>query len=127
MEEDDDLQPYEWWEDEEFVAELDERVRRYEAGIDRGYTLEETKAKIDQLRQERLNKYNKEIEEGETQIDKGNFLTHDEVKKYFADKGTIRTFQIKRGRLIFALVGVITNKYLNAVIMQRLSLPHSCW
>jgi hypothetical protein len=29
--------------------------------------------------------------------------------------------------VFFAFVGVITNKYLNAVIRQRLSLPHSYW
>jgi hypothetical protein len=33
-----------------------------------------------------LDQYNKELEEAEAQIDKGNFLTHDEVKKFFAEK-----------------------------------------
>jgi hypothetical protein len=36
-----------WSEDEEFVAELDERVRRYEAGIDKGYTWDELEASIE--------------------------------------------------------------------------------
>jgi len=33
-----------------------------------------------------LDQYNKELDEAEKQIDAGNYLTHDEVKKYFADK-----------------------------------------
>jgi hypothetical protein len=27
-----------WAQDDDFIAELDERVKRYERGIDRGYT-----------------------------------------------------------------------------------------
>jgi len=46
-------EPYDWSKDKEFVAELDERVRRYEAGIDKGYTLDEVKAHFDELREER--------------------------------------------------------------------------
>ena len=42
-----------WSDDEEFVAELDERVRRFEAGIDRGYTIEETKASLQEMKNER--------------------------------------------------------------------------
>ncbi|HWD88114.1 MAG TPA: hypothetical protein VG367_08310 [Mucilaginibacter sp.] len=45
-----------WSDDEEFVAELDERVRRYEAGIDRGYTWDEVKASIEELKQKRAAK-----------------------------------------------------------------------
>ncbi|HVS91218.1 MAG TPA: hypothetical protein VHE59_04240 [Mucilaginibacter sp.] len=45
-----ETEPYEWSKDEEFVAELDERVRRYEAGIDRGYSLDEMEETFDQLR-----------------------------------------------------------------------------
>jgi hypothetical protein len=33
-----------------------------------------------------LDQYNKELDEAEAQIDKGDYLTHDEVKKFFADK-----------------------------------------
>jgi len=33
-----------------------------------------------------LNQYNKELAEAEAQIDAGNYLSHDEVKKFFADK-----------------------------------------
>jgi len=33
-----------------------------------------------------LNQYNKEMDEAEAQIDAGDYLTHDEVKKFFADK-----------------------------------------
>lgn len=37
---------YKWWEDKEFVADLDERVKRYEDGIDRAFTFEEVKEEI---------------------------------------------------------------------------------
>jgi hypothetical protein len=43
-----------WSEDEKFVAELNERVRRWEEGIDRGVSIEEVKAEL-----ERLNKTDK--------------------------------------------------------------------
>jgi hypothetical protein len=33
-----------------------------------------------------LNQYNKELDEAEAQIDAGDYLTHDEVKKFLADK-----------------------------------------
>ena len=37
---------YDWSNDEEFVAELDERVRRWEAGIKPGCSIEEAKAEL---------------------------------------------------------------------------------
>ena len=43
---------YDWSQDTDFVAELDERVRRYEAGIDRGYTWDELEASIEELKKE---------------------------------------------------------------------------
>jgi hypothetical protein len=39
-----------WSEDKEFIAELDERVRRYEEGIDPGYTWDDVEASINELR-----------------------------------------------------------------------------
>jgi hypothetical protein len=33
-----------------------------------------------------LSQYNRELDEAEAQIDAGDYLTHDEVKKFFADK-----------------------------------------
>jgi hypothetical protein len=33
-----------------------------------------------------LDQYNKELAEAEAQIDAGDYVTHDEVKKFFADK-----------------------------------------
>jgi hypothetical protein len=33
-----------------------------------------------------LKRYNKDIDEAEAQIDKGEYLTHDDVKKFFTDK-----------------------------------------
>lgn len=45
---------FDWSKDADFVSELDERVRRYDAGIDRGYTLDEVKASFEQLKKERL-------------------------------------------------------------------------
>ncbi|MBD3748025.1 MAG: hypothetical protein IE931_00870 [Sphingobacteriales bacterium] len=44
---------YNWWEDKEFLDDLDEREKRYEAGLDRGYTLEEVKEEILKLKAER--------------------------------------------------------------------------
>lgn len=50
----DQLSPdVDWSEDEEFVAELNERVRRWEEGIDRGIPIDEVKAKLEQMRKER--------------------------------------------------------------------------
>lgn len=43
---------YEWSEDEEFVAELNERVRRAEEGIDRTYSLDEVKASFESWEKE---------------------------------------------------------------------------
>ncbi|MDP9079851.1 MAG: hypothetical protein M3O71_20670 [Bacteroidota bacterium] len=45
-----------WSEDEEFVAELNERVRRYEQGIDRGYSWAEVEASIEELKKKRAAK-----------------------------------------------------------------------
>ena len=44
---------YDWSEDEEFVAELDERVRKYKAGVDEGYAWDELEASIEQMKQKR--------------------------------------------------------------------------
>jgi len=43
-----------WSDDEEFVDELDERVRRYEAGVDPGFSIEETKASLQEMKKEYL-------------------------------------------------------------------------
>jgi hypothetical protein len=51
--EDKPAEPYEWSEDEAFVAELDERYRRYEEGIDRSYTLDEVKATLQLMKKQR--------------------------------------------------------------------------
>jgi hypothetical protein len=45
-----------WSEDKDFVAELDERVRRYESGIDRAYTWDELEKSIADLKKKRSNK-----------------------------------------------------------------------
>jgi hypothetical protein len=45
-----------WSEDEDFVAELDERVRRHEAGIDRAHTWDELEASIEELKKTRATK-----------------------------------------------------------------------
>jgi hypothetical protein len=39
-----------WSEDEEFVAELDERVQRYEAGIDPGFSVEEARLTLNEMK-----------------------------------------------------------------------------
>ena len=45
-----------WSEDEAFVAELDERVRRYKTGIDRAYTWDELEISIAELKKKRGDK-----------------------------------------------------------------------
>jgi hypothetical protein len=45
-----------WSEDPDVVAEFDERVRRYEAGIDRGYSWNELEASIAELKKKRAAK-----------------------------------------------------------------------
>jgi hypothetical protein len=45
-----------WSKDEEFVAELDERVRRYKEGIDPAYTWDELEASIEERKQKRTAK-----------------------------------------------------------------------
>jgi hypothetical protein len=47
---------YDWSKDEVFVADLDERVRRYEVCIDRGYTWDELEASIKELKEKRADK-----------------------------------------------------------------------
>jgi hypothetical protein len=44
---------YDWLQDEEFVSELDERVRRWEEGVDRGYSWSEVEASIEELKRKR--------------------------------------------------------------------------
>lgn len=39
-----------WSEDDEFVAELDERYRRWEEGIDKGLSIDEVKAELAKLK-----------------------------------------------------------------------------
>jgi hypothetical protein len=45
-----------WWEDEEVIAELDDRVRRWKEGIDRSYTWDEVEKSINELKQKRASK-----------------------------------------------------------------------
>ena len=42
-----------WSEDEDFVAELDKRMRRYEQGIDKAHTWDDLEASIAALKKER--------------------------------------------------------------------------
>ena len=39
-----------WSEDKEFVAELHERVERWEQGVDKGVSIEEVKANLERLK-----------------------------------------------------------------------------
>ena len=43
---DDTDQPYEWWKDEELVAELDRRSAALESGEDKGIPWEDVKARL---------------------------------------------------------------------------------
>lgn len=40
-----------WWEDEEFVAELDEERKAWEAGKIRGFSMDEVETSLKKLRQ----------------------------------------------------------------------------
>jgi hypothetical protein len=48
-----------WSEDEEFVAELNDRVRRLEEGLDKGVSMDEVKAGLKRLKDERSGKLTK--------------------------------------------------------------------
>lgn len=50
------VEKYDWSKDEDFVAELDERVGRYEAGIDRGCTWNELEASLEERKKKRTAK-----------------------------------------------------------------------
>ena len=39
-------EPYEWWNDDEFVAELDRRSADLKSGKDKGFTLEESMTRL---------------------------------------------------------------------------------
>jgi predicted nuclease with TOPRIM domain len=41
---------YHWSENEEFVAELDERVRRYEAGTDPAFSVEKARSSLNEMK-----------------------------------------------------------------------------
>ena len=45
-----------WSNDKDFVAELDERVKRYKEGIDPAYTWDELEASIEERKQKRAAK-----------------------------------------------------------------------
>ena len=47
---------YEWWKDKKLLAEFDERSKALESGADKGFTLDELQASINQLRQEKYGK-----------------------------------------------------------------------
>jgi len=51
--EDQIVQDYDWSQDESFVAELDERYKRYEDGTDKGVTFEELEASIELRKKQR--------------------------------------------------------------------------
>jgi hypothetical protein len=49
-------QTTEWWQDKEFVAELDRRFDAVESGEDKGFTIEELNASISKLRKNKNGK-----------------------------------------------------------------------
>lgn len=51
--EDEITENLEWWQDETFTQELDERYDGYKSGRSKGYTLEEVEASINELKQKR--------------------------------------------------------------------------
>jgi hypothetical protein len=48
-----------WADDKEFVAELDERFKRWENGTDPGVSIEQAKTSLDILRKERYKRSSK--------------------------------------------------------------------
>jgi len=50
---------YNWWQDDDFIAELDRRVRDYESGKVKGISWEDVKLKARLLRQSTLIKKRK--------------------------------------------------------------------
>ena len=50
---------YEWSEDKEFIAELGERVSRYEAGTDPGFSIEETRLSLNEMKKESRQNFKK--------------------------------------------------------------------
>jgi hypothetical protein len=72
------------WENEEFLAELDERHRRYEEGIEKTYTMEEVMTELNQLQNAResfLNEYERLLNLAETKLNANESLTVDEINK----------------------------------------------
>ena len=51
-----DLQSNEWWNDKEFVKELDRRYEALESGEDKGVTIEQFKASMEKHKQKRYGK-----------------------------------------------------------------------
>ena len=43
----------EWWKDQDFLNEMDQRYSALEDGTDKGYTLDELKKSIDKLRRKK--------------------------------------------------------------------------
>jgi hypothetical protein len=50
------LPGHHWASEEEFVADMDERVRRYDERIDKGYSWAEVEASIEELKKSRAGK-----------------------------------------------------------------------
>jgi hypothetical protein len=46
--------PVDWAQDESFVAELDDRVKRWEDGTDPGFSIDEVKESLKELRENKL-------------------------------------------------------------------------
>ena len=46
----------EWWKDKAFVTELDRRFEAMEAGTDKGFTVDQLEASIDEFRKKRYGK-----------------------------------------------------------------------
>jgi hypothetical protein len=56
MLEDEITEELEWWKDKAFVKELDNRYRAWSSGKEKGYTLAEVDASIEQLKKKRATK-----------------------------------------------------------------------
>ncbi len=69
--------PYNEKEEKELLAFLESHHYNYKSG--------DSEVDLDFLKE-----YNKEINDAEAEIDAGNYVSHDEVKKFFANKRKAR-------------------------------------
>lgn len=66
--------------------ELDRRLERYENGETTFFSWDDIKVELHDNSEKLLEQYNKEIDLAEAEIERGEYLLHDEVEKLFAER-----------------------------------------